>query len=226
VEAYVAVTPPTRALTSLTRVRGGPGDEAAPYGDRAEPDAELWGRLVHADEAAFRELFTRHHEAVYNFAFRRTASWSTAEDAVQATFTTLWRRAREGALTPLRLPSARPLLLTMAGHECANLRRSQRRRVALLGRLRPGPDTADHAPQVAERLDDERRMSEVRRAMRRLSPAQQEVIELVVWAELSVAEAASVLGVAEGTVKSRLSRGRQRLSALLRVDVAEEGTES
>jgi RNA polymerase sigma-70 factor, ECF subfamily len=186
-------------------------------------DVDIWRALCGGDASALTAIYERHADAVYNFAFRRTASWSTAEDAVQATFTTLWRRAREGALTPLRLPSARPLLLTMAGHECANLRRSQRRRAALLGRLRPGPDTADHAPQVAERLDDERRMSEVRRAMRRLSPAQQEAIELVVWAELPVAEAASVLGVAEGTVKSRLSRGRQRLSALLRVDVAEEG---
>jgi len=69
-------------------------------------------------------------------------------------------------------------------------------------------------------------MSEVRRAMRRLPQSQQDVIELVVWAELSVAEAASVLGVAEGTVKSRLFRGRQRLTALLRVDVAEEGIDS
>jgi RNA polymerase sigma-70 factor, ECF subfamily len=137
-------------------------------------DVDIWRALCGGDASALTAIYERHADAVYNFAFRRTASWSTAEDAVQATFTTLWRRAREGALTPLRLPSARPLLLTMAGHECANLRRSQRRRAALLGRLRPGPDTADHAPQVAERLDDERRMSEVRRAMRRLSPAQQE----------------------------------------------------
>jgi RNA polymerase sigma-70 factor, ECF subfamily len=149
-----------------------------------------------------------------------------AEDAVQATFATLWRRARAGALTPLRLHTARPLLLTMAGYECANLRRSQRRRAALLLRLRPSPDAVDHAPQVAERLDDERRMSEVRRAMRRLPRSQREAIELVVWAELSVAEAAAELGVAEGTVKSRLSRGRQRLAGLLRVDLAKEGTDS
>jgi RNA polymerase sigma-70 factor, ECF subfamily len=150
----------------------------------------------------------RHVDAVCNFAFRRTASWSVAEDAVQATFSTLWRRARGGGLPPLRLSSARPLLLTMAGHECANLLRSQRRRARLLRRLHPSPDAADHAPQVAERVDDELQMSEVRRAMRTLPPSQREAIELVVWSQLSVAEAAEALGVAEGTVKSRLSRGR------------------
>jgi RNA polymerase sigma-70 factor, ECF subfamily len=191
-----------------------------------DSDGELWRRLCTGDADALTAVYERYVDAVYNFAFRRTASWSVAEEAVQATFTTLWRRARDGALSPLRLPSARPLLLTMAGHECANLQRAQRRRHALLRRLRPSPDTVDHAPQVAERLDDELRMSEVRRAMRRLPGSQQEAIELVVWAELSVAEAADALGVAEGTVKSRLSRGRKRLAGLLRVDVAEEGTHS
>ncbi len=190
------------------------------------PDADVWRQLCAGEESGLTTIYQRHVDAVYNFAFRRTASWSMAEDAVQATFTTLWRRARQGKLTPLRLPTARPLLLTMASHECANLRRSQRRRAALLRRLRPSPDGGDHAPRVADRLDDERQMSEVRRAMRRLPQSQQDVIELVVWAELSVAEAASVLGVAEGTVKSRLFRGRQRLTALLSVDVAEEGIDS
>jgi RNA polymerase sigma-70 factor (ECF subfamily) len=191
-----------------------------------DSDGQLWRRLCAGDADALTAVYERYVDAIYNFAFRRTASWSVAEEAVQATFTTLWRRARDGALSPLRLPSARPLLLTMAGHECANLQRAQRRRHALLRRLRPSPDTVDHAPQVAERLDDELRMSEVRRAMRRLPGSQQEAIELVVWAELSVAEAADALGVAEGTVKSRLSRGRKRLAGLLRVDVAEEGTHS
>ncbi len=192
----------------------------------ADSDGDLWRGLCLGDPEALAGIYDRHVDAVYTFAFRRTASWSMAEDAVQATFATLWRRAREGALTPLRLHTARPLLLTMAGYECANLRRSQRRRAALLLRLRPSPDTIDHAPQVAERLDDERRMSDVRRALRRLPRSQQEAIELVAWAELSVAEAAAELGVAEGTVKSRLSRGRQRLAGLLRVDLAEEGTDS
>ena len=43
-----------------------------------ESDAELWHRLRSADEDAFRDLFLRHSTAVYNFFFRRTASWSVA----------------------------------------------------------------------------------------------------------------------------------------------------
>ncbi len=65
-------------------------------------------------------------------------------------------------------------------------------------------------------------MSEVRRAMRDLPRSQREAIELVVWAELSIAEAAEALGVADGTVKSRLSRGRKRLEMLLGTPVDKE----
>jgi hypothetical protein len=62
----------------------------------APADRDLWRALREPDEAAFRALFIRHSTAVYNYCFRRTASWSGAEDAVQATFATLWRRAAAG----------------------------------------------------------------------------------------------------------------------------------
>ena len=85
-------------------------------------DADLWRRLAQTDEAAFRELFVRHRDAVYNYCFRRTSSWSSAEDATQATFTALWRRAVAGRVDQLRIDSARPALLAMARDECSNSR--------------------------------------------------------------------------------------------------------
>jgi Sigma-70 region 2 len=84
-------------------------------------DRALWRRLREADQQAFAALFHRYSDAVYNFAFRRTASWSAAEDVVQATFTSLWRRALAGTVDELRLDSARPLLLGMAGNECSTV---------------------------------------------------------------------------------------------------------
>ena len=73
------------------------------------------------------ELFHRHCDAVYNFAFRRTSSWAEAEDVAQATFVALWRRARAGRIETLDLEPPRPLLLVMAGYECGNVLRSSRR---------------------------------------------------------------------------------------------------
>lgn len=178
-------------------------------------DPDLWDRLVAGEREPLAVLFDRHGNAVYNFAFRRTASWSLAEEVVQATFLTTWRRAQAGRLGPLDHATALPWLLGVAAHESQNaartLRRADRRTQAA---HRPEP-LADHADDVAARIDDERRMAEVRRAMALIPAHQRITIELVLWSGLSLAQAADVLHVAEGTVKSRLARGRAQLTRLL-----------
>jgi DNA-directed RNA polymerase specialized sigma24 family protein len=55
-------------------------------------DRELWARAVAGDADAFGSLFERHARAVYNFAFRRTASWALAEDLTSEVFLLAWRR--------------------------------------------------------------------------------------------------------------------------------------
>lgn len=103
----------------------------------------------------------------------------------------------------------------MAGHESQNAARSLRRVERRNLRAEAPAPMADHADDVAGRIDDERRMAEVRRAMAQIPAHQRVTIELVLWSGLSLAEAADVLRVAEGTVKSRLSRGRTHLARLL-----------
>lgn len=193
--------------------------------DAPTDDRGLWRRLADADGAALTELYRRHCDAVYNFAFRRTASWAAAEDVVQATFTAVWRRARNGTVDPLRADTARAVLLVMAGQECANVARAARRQRLLQGRIEAdagGVVSPDHASSTAARVDDERRMSEVQRALRLIPAVQREAIELVVWAHCSVAEAADALGVPEGTVKSRLHRARRSLTDVIETDAPEE----
>lgn len=181
-------------------------------------DVVVWARLRAADPTALAALFDRHSRAVYNFAFRRTASWSSAEDVTQAAFLTLWRRASAGDLPLLEHPTALPWLLGVADHENRGAYRSlvRRRRLQLrLDSVHGGESHEDHADSVADRLDDERRMAEVHRAVGVLPTHQRVVVELVVWSGLSTAEAAAALGVAEGTVKSRLSRAKSRLGTQL-----------
>ena len=192
---------------------------------RPTDDEGLWTRLAEADGEALTELYRRHCDAVYNFAFRRTASWATAEDVVQATFTAVWRRARNGEVDPLRADTARAVLLVMAGQECANVARSARRQRLLHGRIEAdagGAVSPDHAASTAARVDDERQMSEVRRALELIPAVQREAIELVVWSHCSMAEAAGALGVSEGTVKSRLHRARQSLTHVIEIDALKE----
>ena len=134
---------------------------------------------------------------------------------MQATFLTTWRRARGRRLAPLDHATALPWLLGVAGHEAQNATRSLRRAERRDLRAEAPGSLADHADDVAARIDDERQMAEVRRAMIRIPEHQRTTIELVLWSGLSLTEAADVLHVAEGTVKSRLSRGRAQLTWLL-----------
>jgi RNA polymerase sigma-70 factor (ECF subfamily) len=193
-------------------------------GQAVSSDQELWERLRSADALALTELFHRYSDAVYNFAFRRTSSWSLAEDIVQATFTALWRRAGEGRVDGLTHGTARPLLLTIARYECANAMRSRRRLTALrqrLGSVGGSTEIPDHSTLAAAKVDDERAMSQLRRALAKIPADQREIVELVAWSGCSMAEAAQVLGVPEGTVKSRLARARRRLAGLIDLDTTE-----
>lgn len=188
---------------------------AAAVPDDVPSDADLWAR---GDEQAFGELYDRYAEAVWNHAYRLTASWSTAEDLTSATFLTAWRRRAE--MTLVR-DSALPWLFTVAG----NLARSEFRRKARFSRLLlrvPRNDVQrDHADEVVSSLDHEARLSRVLQAVERLPRAEREAVELVLLGELSAAEAAAALGVAEVSVRSRISRARTRLRRELADDIVE-----
>ncbi|MER5263112.1 RNA polymerase sigma factor [Actinosynnema sp. NPDC002837] len=173
-----------------------------------DTDAELWAR---GDQAAFGALFDRHADAVWNHAYRLTASWSLAEDLTSATFLAAWRRRSD--ITLVR-DSALPWLYTVAG----NLARTEFRR---LGRFRralrrvPGQEAVpDHAERVIASVDDDRALRRVLDVVATLPRAEREAVELVLLGELSTAEAAEVLGVAEVSVRSRISRARARLRAV------------
>lgn len=174
-------------------------------------DRELWDRSVGGDTESFGTLFERHARTVYNHCFRRTASWADAEELVSTVFVEAWRR--RGEVQPIG-ESMRPWLLGVANNVLRNHRRSQGRYRAALARLpRPGaqPDPAD---DVAGRLADEQQMRRVLALVEQLPRRDQEVLSLCAWAQLSYKEAAVVLDVAVGTVRSRLARARARLADL------------
>lgn len=183
----------------------------APVTALPEPtDEVLWQGLRDRVEADFAILFRRHNKLVYNFCFRATASWALAEDLTQATFATLWRRASEGRMEPLRRNSAAPVLLAMARHEVLNSARSGKCRLRLVQRI--GDEPQAPRDNVDGWLAQEAGMARVRQVLAQLPENQRAVIELVVWSGLELAECAEVLGVPVGTVKSRLARARQKLA--------------
>jgi RNA polymerase sigma factor (sigma-70 family) len=171
-------------------------------------DADLWERATTGESAAFGEIFDRHSRAIYNHCFRKTSSWSTAEDLTSVVFLETWRRRET---VRLHDDSALPWLFGVANNVVRGHRRSARRYLGAISRMSPPDPVPDHADSVIDDLRDEQRMTEVRTAMSQMRRVDREVFELCVWAGLNHVQAAAALGVAVGTVKSRLARARGRL---------------
>lgn len=184
-----------------------------PRGPAIASDHELWTRAAAGDRAAFGELFERHVEAVWNHAYRLTASWSVAEDLTSSTFLVAWRRCADIRLVR---DSALPWLYTVAGNLARDEWRGANRYLRAVRRMPEATVVADHADDVVHRVDEDARMTRILAAVRSLPRAERQAVELCLLGELPTADAAELLGVAEVSVRSRLSRARARLRTKLK----------
>lgn len=185
--------------------------ETTEYAGVGPPDTRLWDRIAQGDHAAFTELFERHAEAVWNYAYRLTASWSQAEDLLSATFLTAWR-TRGGAR--LVRDSALPWLYTVTANLARTEWRASRRALRLVARLAP-QHVRDHADEVATRTDAQRRLAAVVTAIGALPASEREIAQLCLLGEMPTADAAALLGITESSVRARVARTRARLRLLV-----------
>ncbi len=165
-------------------------------------DAEDWALALVGDGEAFGRIFDRHRARICRHARGLAPVPADAEDIVAVTFLEAWRLRRRVRIVE---GSILPWLLVTATNIARNLQRSARRHARALDRL-PTPVGND----VEAAFDDD-----ATAALRGLSLDDQRVLTLCVIYDYSTAEAASVLGIPAGTVKSRLSRARGRLAEAL-----------
>jgi RNA polymerase sigma factor (sigma-70 family) len=178
-------------------------------GDGREPaDAELWARVVAGDARAFERLFDRHANSIFAFCARRTGDWIVAEDLMSATFLHAWRRRTDMQPAP---DGPVPWFYGIAANLVRRHLRSVDRSRQAMSRTLPSEVEPDPSDEIAARVDGARRLDRTLRALRSLSESDQDLFVLCVWQELSYEEAAAALGIAVGTVRSRLSRARSRL---------------
>ena len=163
------------------------------------------------DPEAFAELFRRHSRAVYAYCARRSGDLHLAEDLTSVVFLEAFRRRRRLQLSNT---SALPWLLGVANNATSNTQRSLRRYRSALSRVPPPTDrpSAEDDAMAHTRAQDS--LARAIEALKPLSPAERDVVLLVLWSELSYADAASSLGVPVGTVRSRLFSARQKFSAI------------
>lgn len=196
-------------------------------------DGELVARARHGDAAAYDALFRRHYAKVYNFALRMEPGRDNAADIAQIAFV----RAYES------LPNLRDgqSFLKWIYRIVINLvrdRAKQERRKPwtafreIWSAFQDCPQETEPVEFADTSLDPARiTLSEERNralevALSRLPLEFREVIVLHHLNEMDLRQITEILGVPEGTVKSRLGRGRQRLRVMLRAWVEVEEAES
>jgi RNA polymerase sigma factor (sigma-70 family) len=167
-----------------------------------ESDAAEWTAAVAGDGEAFGRIFDRHRDRVWRHGLRLAPTTTDADDLVAITFFEAWRNRERVRVVE---GSVLPWLLVTATNVGRNLRRSAGRYTALLERLPPASDAPDPADRVVA--------PEITAQLARLSLPDRQVLTLCVLEGYSERDAAAALGVAPGTVKSRLSRARRRLAS-------------
>jgi RNA polymerase sigma factor (sigma-70 family) len=173
----------------------------------AATDGELLERFVsHRDEAAFAELVARHGPKVFAVCRRALGHHHLAEDAFQSTFVVLARRAHS-----IRPRSAVGGFLYGVARKAAleAFAVNRRRKETLVGRVPDSPATVAPAAEadVLAMLDEE---------IANLSETYRAAVVLCELDGVSRAAAARQLGIAEGTLSSRLAAARRQLAARLK----------
>ncbi|MEH3139592.1 MAG: RNA polymerase sigma factor SigM [Mycobacterium kyogaense] len=177
-------------------------------GIRPRTDAELLAAHVAGDRYAFEELFYRHHRQLYRLATLTTANPDDAADALQDALLAAHRTA--GAFRHDSAVSS--WLHRIVVNACLDrLRRNKfRDHAALDEQLTCGTDPTRHVDTAIV----------IERALLTLPVEQRAAVVAVDMQGFSIAETARLLGVAEGTVKSRCARARAKLAASLTVFAA------
>lgn len=173
----------------------------------AEPnDAVLIERSL-VEPQAFASIFDRHFDAVHGYARRRLGR-SLAEEVASETFIRAFDRRRSFDLSRV---DARPWLFGIAANLMRRHWRTERRRLHALERLQPRG--------AGEALTEER--ADLIAALDALPAREREAFLLYALADLSYEEIADALDLPIGTVRSRLSRARDRLRKQLDTAIPE-----
>jgi RNA polymerase sigma-70 factor (ECF subfamily) len=171
-------------------------------------DAELLSRHVAGDRDAFGVLFGRHRDRLWAVAARTLGDPEEAADALQDAVIAAFRRAGSfrgdsAVMTWLHRIVVNAALDRMR-RRATGLAAACQDENALDALANAGRPAADPSGSTDTAID-------VRAALHQLVPEQQAALVLVDMLGYPVADAAQVLGVSEGTVKSRAARGRARL---------------
>ncbi|HSM02966.1 MAG TPA: sigma-70 family RNA polymerase sigma factor [Acidimicrobiia bacterium] len=181
------------------------------YPDTVLDDTAIVERITAGDRVALEIAYRRHSPAVMGAAMTVTRDRDAAEDVVQEVFLRLWRNPGRfdrdrGSLRTFLAIDGRGRALDLV-----RSRRSRRDREDREARLA----SSDHTAGTEEQAMQTVLSAEIRQVLGRLRPAERDPIALAYFGGQSYREVARLLGVPEGTIKSRIRAGLERLAPML-----------
>jgi RNA polymerase sigma-70 factor, ECF subfamily len=186
-------------------------DGTAPDDNGPPSDYDLLRMQVKGDPDAFGALFRRHRDQLRAVAIRTLGDPDEAADALQDAMVSAFRRAA----TFRGDSSVKTWLHRIVVNACLDRMRRRAARPASGGHDDDTLDALAGSGQLSDPSGTTDTALDVQAALRRLVPKQQAALMLVDMLGYPTAAAAEVLGVSEGTVKSRAARGRARLVSRL-----------
>ncbi len=193
----------------------------------ARPDdaeSELLARLVRRDERAFNELVRAHQARVYGLVLRMLGNPAEAEDLAQEVFVQVFK-----AIGTFRGESRLSTwIFRIAVNLCKNrgeylrVRQAEKHASREPDEVSSGTAGAPNLPRPDEALAGKRMEEVVQRALAALDPAFRECLVLRDLEDLSYEEIEQITGLAEGTVKSRIHRGRAQLREMVEKALGEK----
>lgn len=160
-------------------------------------DVELLQAVWHGELDAFERLYERHAPTVMRYAWARLGDRHAAEEILQESFLTAWKKRRQATIVDLSLL---PWLLAIAGNHLRNAARKASRNRTLPLAEAPERATGDASTLVA-----------IERALSALSPVDRRICELCMVEGYSYREAAAEVELTEAAVRKRLQRARATL---------------
>lgn len=163
-------------------------------------DDRLLARVARQDRDAFQLLYERYADSVYRFALSILRSPHLAEDVLQETMLAVWKSAAKFQ----GRSKLRTWILGITRNQAYNLLRGEKK-----GQRMPSEDAS---AKVSDPTGSMHRDLAVQDALHALPEQQREVMHLVFYENLTVREAAGLLGIPTGTVKSRMHHARLNLA--------------
>jgi len=177
-----------------------------------DPDGAVIQAVRNGDAEAYAALVERYQTVAFRTAYLVVRDAATAEDVTQDGFIRAYRQLSRFQLgQPFR-----PWLLRIVTNLALNEVRARGRRRGLLGRLRPIEEPS--IPGPARAFEQSERQRTLLTAIARLRHDDQVVLYLRHFLDLPESEIATTIDQQPGTVKSRLSRARTRLRAVIEQD--------